>query len=127
MLEWQLKNFKKFKHLDTLIAQKERGLDVPFLDNVPEIEPLNQWIMSAFNALSSQRTTSDAGPQPIQISEIRAYAEFTGLTDEDERDDLLQVVLALDKLTLEHSDGERRRQEATAARKRAVANKRKRR
>jgi len=101
VLEWQLKNSKKFKHLEAFIKQKEAGLRVPFLDNVPEIHPHNRWIMRGYELLSSQRLKDQQRPQPIQISEIAAYVAFVGTMDEADREDFMRIVCKLDGITMD--------------------------
>ena len=51
--------------------------------------------------MSGRRYMNEAGPQPIPISEILAYAEFTRMTGETERSEFLHVVSVLDRMWLE--------------------------
>lgn len=43
---------------------------------------------------------NEHGPQPIQVSEIVAYADLMHITDLDDREDLLHLVGEMDQLYL---------------------------
>jgi len=58
--------------------------------------PNAAWLYNAFEALSAKRLFIDGRPQPIQISEILAYAEFEEIDDKTMRDDLMYMVSAMD-------------------------------
>ena len=120
MLEWNLRNWKKLQHLEVLMKQKEAGLSVPFLDNMPTVHPHNAWVMQGYTVLSTQRLKIDGRPQPIQISEIKAYADYVGMADEGDREDFLWLVLRMDATALDFADAEAARQ----SRKNEMASKR---
>ena len=114
-----MKNAKKLKHLENFKKMKAGGQTVPFLENVPELHPQNEWLMNAFAALTGQRLHSDGRPLPIQISELAAYADYVGIDDEIDREDLLLVVTILDSLVLNYTASERKEQEAAERRRQA--------
>lgn len=58
--------------------------------------PGAEWLWEAYQILSERRRVTEQGPDPIQISEIAAYADFRGITAEYERELLLEVLCALD-------------------------------
>jgi hypothetical protein len=122
VLEWQLKNASKLKHLETLKKRKEAGEHIPFLDNEPELHPLHYWIWEGFGALARQRLHGhEQFPQPIQISEIAAYADYVGIVDEIDREDFMRCVCAMDEITLTYAQKEvergKKKQEREAKRK----------
>ena len=120
MLEWQLKNWKKLQRLDQFRKMKDGGAHVPFLENEPRIDPQNTWLMMAFSALSGQRIHIDGRPVPIQISELSAYADYVGITDEADREDLLHVITKLDTLVPQHSSEARSAQMREEKRRQAA-------
>lgn len=71
-------------------------MNVKSLDAAPTLRPEAAWIYSAFEVLSSKRLNIDRRPQPIQLSEILAYADFEEIDDKTMRDDLLYMVGVLD-------------------------------
>lgn len=102
MLEWQLRNSDKLRHLENFKKKRDAGEKIPFLETVPEPLPVYYWIWEGFGVLAGQRMIGDNGNiQPIQISEIKAYAEYTGIEDEGDREDFLRVVLALDRVAID--------------------------
>jgi hypothetical protein len=96
-----LKNFKKLKYLDSFLKRKESGEDIPFLRNVPSIDPDHAWIIQGYELLAGRRGTVEGVPQPIPVSEIAAYADYMGITDEIDREDFLLIVCRLDGLALD--------------------------
>lgn len=84
------------KNLDWLKKLQASGARVPVLDEMPEILPHAQFYWQAYQTLSSRRLVVQGRPQPIQISEVLAYAQFIGVTDAYSRRDLLRLVVALD-------------------------------
>jgi len=117
-----LKNSKKLKHLENFKKMKKAGQHVPFLDNVPEVHPAHEWLMRSFAVLTGQRLHSDGRPMPIQVSELAAYADYVGIDDEADREDLLHVVTLLDTLVLEHIANERSEQARAEKRRQASQN-----
>jgi hypothetical protein len=96
--------------LNWLQKIKETGANVPVLDNMPLVMPYARWAWDAFWRLSAVRPINEQGPQPILISEILAFCELTGITEAGYRDDLLHIVLTLDRMFIDHAI--RRREEA---------------
>lgn len=132
MLEWQLKNHKKLRHLDSFLRQKAAGAEIPFLRDIPEVLPLNRWLLQGYEILSTRRLMIDGRPQPIPISEIAAYADYTAITDEADRDDFLKCVCQLDGIALDFANGVAKAQaqadrKAQAAAARLASSKRRRR
>lgn len=64
--------------------------------------PNAAWLYAAFSSLSAKRLYIDNRPQPIQISEILAYAEFEEITDKAMRDDLLYMIGVMDAKYLDY-------------------------
>ena len=96
-----MKNSDKLKHLERFEEMKRRGQSVPFLEYVPEVDPYHYWVWKGFLTLTAQRWTGHEGtPQPIAVSEIKAYAEYVGMADESDREDFLDIILALDDIAL---------------------------
>jgi len=58
--------------------------------------------MFGFAALTRQRLVIDQREQPLQISEIAAYADYTGIHEEDDREDFMRIVLKLDDVAQRH-------------------------
>ena len=58
---------------------------------------------TAFQTLSRRRLINESGPQPIQVSELVAYADLMHITDLDDREDLLRLVGSMDQVFLEDS------------------------
>lgn len=102
MLAWQLKNSDRLPHLERFQKLKDAGQDIPFLRNVPQLNPAYGWIWEGFGVLASQRMFGPDGTvQPIQISEIASYCAFAGIDDEADREDFLRIILALDGIALD--------------------------
>lgn len=122
MLEWQLKNAPKLKHLEVLKKRQEAGENIPFLAEEPTLHPNHYWIWEGFGYLARQRLHGhEQFPQPIQISEIAAYADYAGIVDEIDREDFMRCVCAMDEITLQYAQKEveknKKRQERDAKRK----------
>lgn len=56
----------------------------------------------AYTRLARRRLTTSAGPQPISMTEVEAYARYHQLNSRFERETLMEVVTALDDVFLEH-------------------------
>lgn len=82
-------------------VQKEQGAPLRVLKKLPSIPSGIAWAWEAYGLLSARRTYTNAGPQPIQISEMVALAEVLGLDDSD-RLDMMRYVTALDDLYVDH-------------------------
>jgi hypothetical protein len=89
--------------LNWLRKIKEAGATVPVLDRMPSVLPHANWVWLAFWRLSATRQTNDQGPQPILLSEIKAYCDLAGVTEPAFQDDLLYHVMVLDRMFLDHA------------------------
>lgn len=81
----------------------ERGEDpesYPILASRPALWADLVWIWEAYAHLSGSRQMGFAGPQPISMGEVLAYADFRGIADPDEREELLNHVQKLDQIFL---------------------------
>lgn len=123
MLEWQLKNYKMFGRLEQFKKMKEAGMSVPFLDDVPTVNPRFGWLMDSYHILAGQRQVTDQGLMPIPISEIAAYAKYVGITDEVDRLDLLHIITKLDAVALSYAAEARAEADRKSRRKAAAAQK----
>lgn len=89
------------KDLGWLAKIKASGANTPTLDRTPVIPCRQRWLWDAWGILSGRRIENESGPQPIQISEIKALAEMydlgAGMAAE-----LLDVILALDVVYTSH-------------------------
>ena len=70
------------------------------LQERPKVKAHLAYLLEAFHDLSSQRLVSQF-PQPIQISEVMAYASLIGMDTPAERERLLDTVRILDAIYLE--------------------------
>lgn len=78
------------------------------------LEPY-KWLWLAFTVLSQRRYRFE-NPQPIQLSEIMAYASFNGVIDEVLIEQLYNVVTALDAVYMTHHwDAVQKAQDKAAA------------
>ncbi len=83
----------------------EQGIDpdtLPIFANKPELFGDLVWVWEAYLTLSAGRQHGMAGPQPISLVELLAYCSFRGITDPDERDELLHLVQHLDGVYTSH-------------------------
>ena len=79
----------------------ERGEDpalFPILNSKPELFRDLHWIWEAYMSLSASRQAGMAGPQPISITEVLSYCEFQGITNPDDREELLHHVHLMDRI-----------------------------
>lgn len=78
-------------------AAKERGDPIPsILLNPPEIPDHLVWIYSAFGVLSNTRSWNYTGPNPIALTEVKAYCELKYLKELEDIDDLIYFLQELD-------------------------------
>lgn len=68
----------------------------------PELSADDAEMYSVFRQLSSARSYTEVGPQPIPVSEVLAYCEMMRLRDLDLRQAVLQIVQTLDGKFVEH-------------------------
>lgn len=72
------------------------------MGNVPTLWPESRFYWDAYITLSTKRIVSERGPQPIQMSEILAYAQYMRIDDDLLREDLFYMISALDTEYLGH-------------------------
>lgn len=63
---------------------------------MPVLLPEAVYFWEAFQTLSAKRIITDRGPQPIQVSEIKAYAEYMDIVEDDLKQDLFFLINRLD-------------------------------
>jgi hypothetical protein len=78
------------------------GIKVKGLDNMPVLLPTAIYFWEAFQTLSAKRIITERGPQPIQVSEIKAYAEYMDITEDVLKQDLFYLINRLDDTYLSH-------------------------
>lgn len=72
------------------------------LDNIPVLLPESVFFWEAFQTLGAKRMFNERGPQPIQVSEIKAYTDFMEIEDDDLKQDLFYLINRLDATYLDH-------------------------
>ncbi len=68
----------------------------------PELYEDLEPVWAAFEDLHRSRGTLDGKQQAIAWTEIRAYLDVRGIRDEEEKAELMRLVIALDNSYLEH-------------------------
>ncbi len=63
--------------------------------------------LDAFRLLSASRLWSEVGPQPIQLSEIKAYMQLVGIKDKSTKLKYVRLIRSMDSVTLKHIHAER--------------------
>lgn len=111
------------KNLEGLKRLRDSGVNVPSLDKIPVLDPHGRIFWRAWESLNRKRVINKHGPQPIQVSEILAYANLMAVTDQDDREDLLYHIGILDPIFLNH-EYDRLNKEAKKASQRARRNSR---
>lgn len=101
MLEFFLKHGHRLQHRDWFKKLKAEGRIAKDMPEEPEVMPTALWMWNAFNRLTTQRQYGERGPQPIAISEIKAYAELYELSFYHTLR-LVEVVLKLDRMYVDH-------------------------
>jgi hypothetical protein len=101
---------------------QEGGMEVPALQNRPEI---TQWVIEywdAFQTLGNSRIPHQGGIGPIPLTEIVAYMDATYLIDVDERLKLIKMIQSLDRVYVQHvNDKASRQREAEANKRKSMA------
>lgn len=77
-----------------------RGYPVEELDKRPEFDNSLRMYWEMFHELQVSRQYTQAGPQPLAISEIVALVELYEIESADERRFMLRVMQAMDKAWL---------------------------
>lgn len=91
-MEWgpQLKHLKRFA---------EAGQSVPALENQPLVSSHMDWAWKGYVVLDKSRQWGQGFPQPIQVTEIMAYATGRNMSP-GAIDDLIDMVQHLDGVYL---------------------------
>jgi hypothetical protein len=71
------------------------------LDRIPRPEPAAEWLWQGYLVLAAKRFRFYKEPQPIQMTEIKAYADYLGIEDEFRRALLFHIVSVLDQVYLQ--------------------------
>lgn len=85
-----------------LLALAAQGVDVPSLRSEPVIIPPDIWLWDGYQILSAKRMYNEYHPQPIQVSEIKAYCDFHRIDEEVRRGLFFHVVTQLDSTFMAH-------------------------
>lgn len=85
------------------------GVRVKSLEDAVTIHPAGEWLWSAFEELATKRIWGEGGPNPIQTSEIYAYAKFHSIPQGVLREDLMYIVSLLDIQYIAHVRKEQER------------------
>lgn len=88
--------------MENLRRLAREGVNVPSVTAEPQILPVYLWLWHAFCMLSERRFRIDFTPQPIQFSEIVVFSDETGVFDEVRREQLRNVVTALDRMFMDN-------------------------
>lgn len=82
----------------------------------PRLKPQDAWYLEAFQSLSASRPSGFGGPEPIPLSEIKAYLDLNEVHDVREKKRLLNIVQLMDMtwLKYQHEQAEMRRKNAAA-------------
>ena len=103
--------------LDGLLALQEQGIRVPSLERMPSLDVMVDTFWRAFMILSGQRQTAGEQIQPIQLSEIKAYADLHLITDEDDLNDLVDFVCKMDRVFLDDHNKNKAKQKRKQAKR----------
>ena len=101
MLKFQLEHGNKVKNIGWLKSLQQSGVTVKGLENMPAILVEAEYFWSAYVTLAVKRISNERGPQPIQMSEILAYAMYMRIDDDAMREDLFYHVSSLDAVFLQ--------------------------
>lgn len=75
---------------------------------LPELEPGDRLYLQAFQDLSRARTYNAGGPNPITFSDLEAYRQLVGLSDDPAfKRALMSHVVAMDSCFLEYAADKR--------------------
>lgn len=117
MLTFYLRSSGRIQHQKAFQSLSKKGVIAAPIVEAPPIHSPYIWLWSAYCILSERRQRGgDTGyPQPILITEIKALAEYTGVIEDGEQTTLLNVVTALDALTISDYWEKRAEQQRTSA------------
>lgn len=107
-MRWQLEWGKHERHL---VKQQEAGQQVAALDNAEELEEWNICYWKAFCELAPSRNISEAGVSGILVSEITAWLDVRGLTEQESRRDYLYYIQQLDNEFLKYTSEQMKQQQ----------------
>lgn len=83
---------------EDILARGEDPSSFPILNDIPEIDRDLIWIWEAYMVLTNSRQFGMSSPQPIQMSEVLAYATYSGYYHPEDRELLLHHVQKLDQV-----------------------------
>lgn len=86
---------------------------------MPEILPYAEWLWEAWEDLTSKRVWREGLADPIQASEILAYAEFHEVPKGVLREDLYYIISSLDSVLLLFVREQKKRREGKERRRKA--------
>lgn len=72
------------------------------LEEQPEIPEWLSPFWSAFNILTRSRVQTFGGPGPIPLTEIESYFRLFYITDLEEREEYLQILIVMDREFLKY-------------------------
>jgi len=101
MLEWDFRGSGHTEFLEQL--KKEGVISGKELDSRPHLFQDVAYVYEAFFIISSGRQYNEAGPQPLLLTEIFSYLNDKGITDREERDEVLHYLRVLDAKYLDLS------------------------
>lgn len=121
MLAYHLRQSAKGQHLKALRNLKAQGVNVPSVADEPQVHAPNLWLWTGFCLLSEKRwrTSEVAIPQPIAVSEIKALADYQGITEHEQRACFFAVISTLDTQYMKDFWERRAEHQKTEADKRA--------
>jgi len=95
-------------HLDALERAAARGMPVKALDNRPKTDPRNVLYLAVFRDCSRRRAENTSA---IPISEIVAWLDLHQIDSIDEREEIFDVVNAMDEAFMTHFAAKLKRQQ----------------
>ena len=96
-MRWSQRPTAKHKGWLESLAKEDPTLTIKTLSDEPELFPHLYWVWDAFGELNYRRGVSMAGPVPITMADIEAYARYRGINSQEERDRLLNYLRILDQ------------------------------
>jgi hypothetical protein len=96
-LKWNLEVGPHFKALEKV--EEQTGRTPGMLLDQPQLHETVYWVWEAFAILDKGRQWGHNGPQPILISEMRAYIQLNEIKDTH---DLVRYIQGMDGVYLKH-------------------------
>lgn len=84
-----------------LEIQESIGVTPSGLKNRPDVQEQDLPYLDSFRLLTRSREYGQSGPQPIRLTEIKAYLDMVGEDRVEERMKLLRIVQEMDHTYLE--------------------------